>query len=163
MLHITCKYQWHTKIPRNLKQRSLIETAHPLQVQELWCLYFSGPCDRLTLLFVSIRWHSEQVHFYVKLCKGLIKPMLYWLLGLCCACSSVNQAGKILWIVLNSTEKTLTVSTMIPTSLKHGEGLRICSSMAHLTEACRMLPSYSRELCVPLGVPRERSYPGSLK
>ncbi len=54
-------------------------------------------------------------------------------------------------------------NSVIPTSLKHGEGLRICSSMAHLTEACRMLPSYSRELWVPLGVPRERSYPGSLK
>lgn len=113
-----------------------------------------------TLVFVSIR-QSEQVCFYVKFCKGLIKPMFYWLLGLCCACSSENQAGKILWIALNDTERTL--NTMIPTSLKHGEGLRICSSMAHLTEACRMLPSYSRELCVPLGVPRERSYPGSLK
>ncbi|TNN58346.1 hypothetical protein EYF80_031468 [Liparis tanakae] len=42
-------------------------------------------------------------------------------------------------------------------SIRHGEGLRICSSMAHLTVACRMLPSYSRELWVPLGVPRERS------
>ena len=43
------------------------------------------------------------------------------------------------------------------TSLKHGEGLRSCSSMAHLTDAWRMFPSYSRELWEPLGVPRERS------
>ena len=49
------------------------------------------------------------------------------------------------------------------TSLKHGEGFLICSSIAHLTVACRMFPSYSRELCVPLGVPLDRSYPGSLK
>lgn len=49
------------------------------------------------------------------------------------------------------------------TSLKHGEGFLICSSIAHLTVACLMFPSYSRELCVPLGVPLDRSYPGSLK
>lgn len=49
------------------------------------------------------------------------------------------------------------------TSRKQGVGLRICSSMAHRTVACRMLASYSRELAVPEGVPRDRSYPGSLK
>ena len=35
--------------------------------------------------------------------------------------------------------------------------------MAHLTVAWRMLASYSRELAVPDGLPRDRSYPGSLK
>jgi len=50
-----------------------------------------------------------------------------------------------------------------PTCLKHGEGLRSISSIAHFVVACRMFASYSRELAVPDGVPRERSYPGSLK
>lgn len=49
------------------------------------------------------------------------------------------------------------------TSLKQGEGFLNCSSMAHLTVACLMLASYSRELAAPDGVPLERSYPGSLK
>ena len=43
------------------------------------------------------------------------------------------------------------------TSLKQGHGFRICSSMAQRTVACRMLASYSRLLCVPLGVPRDLS------
>lgn len=49
------------------------------------------------------------------------------------------------------------------TSLKHGEGLRSWLSMAHLTVAARMLASYSREFCMAVGVPRDLSYPGSLK
>ena len=51
----------------------------------------------------------------------------------------------------------------LPTSLKQGDGFLSCSSIAHFTVACRMLASYSHELAVPDGVPRERSYPGSLK
>ena len=47
--------------------------------------------------------------------------------------------------------------------MKHGGGLRSISSIAHLAVAWRMLASYSREDAVPVGVPRDRSYPGSLK
>jgi len=43
------------------------------------------------------------------------------------------------------------------TCRKHGDELRSISSIAHLVVACRMFASYSRELAVPDGVPRERS------
>lgn len=49
------------------------------------------------------------------------------------------------------------------TSLKQAEGFLSCSSIAHLTVAWRMFASYSLELAVPDAVPRDLSYPGSLK
>ena len=49
------------------------------------------------------------------------------------------------------------------TSLKQAGGFFIISNMAYLTVACLMLLSYSLQLAVPAGVPRDLSYPGSLK
>lgn len=43
------------------------------------------------------------------------------------------------------------------TSLKHGQGFRTCSSIAHFTEAVQILALYSRELWLPEGVPRDLS------
>ena len=54
-------------------------------------------------------------------------------------------------------------SFLLLTFLKQPDGFFNCSNMAHLTDAWRMFASYSREFCWPAGVPRERSYPGSLK
>lgn len=59
-------------------------------------------------------------------------------------------------IILTSQKREILPFTK-PTSLKHGDGFLICSSIAHLTVACRIFPSYSLELWVPLGVPRDRS------
>ena len=46
---------------------------------------------------------------------------------------------------------------MLLTSLKQLDGFLSISNMAHFTVACRMFASYSLELAVPEGVPRDLS------
>lgn len=85
--------------------------------------------------------------------ESLNSDCLYWK-----AVVNRNTSMFKRWVSLTIlTWPRYLISFTKPTSLKHGDGFLICSSIAHLTVACRIFPSYSLELWVPLGVPLDRS------
>lgn len=88
-----------------------------------------------------------------------------------CAQISCLLSQKWVWITYKKLFRLVDVSTIslynfdwiFLTSLKHGQGFLTWSSIAHLTVAWQTFALYSWLDWAPLDVPRERSYPGSLK
>lgn len=115
-----------------------------------------------------IKFYTNQLHYWIFL--ELIRMMLtlsarvLWAIVLPVLLSLLyDSISAIQFSHCFRTSCLFSQKCLWMTSRKQGVGFRICSSMAHLTVACRILASYSRELAVPEGVPRDRSYPGSLK
>lgn len=109
-------------------------------------------------LLHSKQWVMVAVNVHKKVCIPTLSASVLWAIVLPVLLSLLKDSiSAIQFSHCFRTSCLFSQKCLWMTSLKQGVGFLICSSMAHFTVACLMLASYSRELAVPEGVPRERS------